>query len=104
MKISTWRIKRELKSKKLIAQCARQFGVTGQETRLKICYLLCKYPELSVSKIADFLGISTSAISQHLTKLKDCQIVRPRRSAQTVFYSLEKNNFTGILKAQFLGE
>jgi len=102
MKIIKSRIKHELTNKKALERCARQFGVTGHPTRMKICYLLCKYPELPVSDISDLVGISISAISQHLAKLKDCQIVQPRREAQTIYYSLENNSFTKILKTQLL--
>lgn len=104
MKITKSKVKRELANKEALKQCAKQFGATGHPTRVKICYLLCKYPELSVSEIADLVGISVSAVSQHLAKLKDCQIVSPRRDAQTIYYSLQENDFTKVFKSLFLEE
>lgn len=104
MKLIRSQIKRELTNKKSLERCAKQFGATGHPTRVKICYLLCKYPELSVSELADLVGISISAVSQHLAKLKDCQLVSARRDAQSIYYSLEENDFTKVFRSLLLGE
>lgn len=91
-------IKKELKNKKELLQCARQLGVVGDATRLKICYLLCNYPELSVSNMAGILGTSVSVVSHSVKKLLKLQLVVRRKEAQTVYYSLAKNEFTKTLK------
>lgn len=95
-------IRKELQDNKKIEDCAKRFGVTGDKTRLKICYLLCYYPELSVSQIAEILNAPVSTISHSLQKLKEIGVVANRRNAKTVFYFLENNRFTLSLKDQLL--
>jgi DNA-binding transcriptional ArsR family regulator len=91
-------IKKELKNNKEILCCARQFGVVGDTTRLKICYLLCRHPELSVGNMAEILGVSISVVSHSVKKLLTLDLVERRKEAQTVYYSLKENQFTQTLK------
>ena len=63
-------------------------SLAGNNVRLKILYLLSKEQELCVCDLSDILEMKISAISQHLRKLKDRNIISPNRKAQTIFYSL----------------
>jgi len=63
-------------------------SLAGNNVRLKILYLLSKEQELCVCDLSDILSMKISAISQHLRKLKDRNIIKPNRKAQTIFYSL----------------
>lgn len=63
-------------------------NLAGNNVRLKILFLLSQEKELCVCDLSDILEMKISAISQHLRKLKDRNIVRPERKAQTIFYSL----------------
>lgn len=92
------RIKKELENEQEILNCAKQLGVVGDATRLKICYLLCNYPELNVGKIAEILGTSVSVVSHSLKKLLDLELVTRRKETQTVYYSLIGSDFTKTLK------
>ena len=38
--------------------------------------------------LSDILGMNISAISQHLRKMKDRNLLETKREAQTIFYSL----------------
>lgn len=91
-------IKKELKNKKELISCAEQLGVVGDATRLKICYLLCNYPEFSVGEMADILDTSVSVVSHSVKKLLELELVTRRKEAQTVYYSLKNNDFTKTLK------
>lgn len=91
-------IKKELKDSKRLIACAKQLGIVGDTTRLKICYLLCHYPEVSVGEMAKILDTSISVVSHSLRKLLKLQLVERRKEAQTVYYSLIKNNFTKTLR------
>ncbi|UJW77771.1 ArsR/SmtB family transcription factor [Rhizobium sp. SL42] len=42
--------------------------------------------EWSVNELATDLNISQSALSQHLSKLRQSDVVRARRNRQTIFY------------------
>lgn len=63
-------------------------SLAGNNVRLKILFLLSKERELCVCDLSDILSMKISAISQHLRKLKDRDIIKPKRKAQTIFYSL----------------
>jgi len=92
------KIRREIADKKAILRCAEEFNMAGDPTRLKICYLLCRHKELSVGEIADVLGVSISAVSHALTRLKSLEMVSSRRSRKQVFYALAKNTFVALLR------
>ena len=91
------RIKAELKNKAAIERCAREFGVIGDETRLKICYLLCCHPELSVGDIARAVGVSISAVSHSLKKLKELKLVKRRRDQKQMYYCLCRTPLTNYI-------
>lgn len=91
-------IKKELKDRRALIQCAQEFNMVGDPTRLKICYLLCHHKELSVGDIAKIIGVSISAVSHTLKKLQAADIVENRRDFRHVYYQLKKSLFVEILK------
>jgi DNA-binding transcriptional ArsR family regulator len=60
--------------------------------RLKVLDLLAKQ-ELPVNALTELVGLSQSALSQHLAKLRALKLVKTRRDAQTIYYSL---SFEGV--------
>lgn len=95
-------LKKELQDSRKIEACAKRYGVAGDPTRMKICYLLCHYPELSVSEIAELLDTPISTISHSLEKLKTIHVVVNRRRSKEILYALSQNKFTLALKNQLL--
>jgi DNA-binding transcriptional ArsR family regulator len=76
-----------------IEKVAKILNLAGNETRLKILYLLNQEKELCPCDLADILEMTVSAISQHLRKLRDANIIKRRKAGQTIFYALvEENN------------
>jgi len=75
-------------------------ALAGNEVRLKMVYLLEEERELCPCDLADILGMSIPAVSQHLRKLKDGNIVETRKEGQTIYYSLTQGNLK-ILKPFF---
>lgn len=67
---------------------ANGLSLVGNNVRLKILYLLYEEKRLCVCDISDVLGMNISAISQHLRKMKDRNLIVTDREAQTIFYSL----------------
>lgn len=94
----TARLKRELRDAKRIAQCAREFNVIGDPTRLKICYLLCRRKELSVGEIAAVVGVSVSAVSRTLRTLTAARAVTHRRDFRRVYYQLAPSPLAALVK------
>lgn len=64
-------------------------NAAGNETRMRILYLLWRNREVRVNDLAEILDVTTPAISQQLKKLRAQQLVRTRRDAQTVYYRLD---------------
>lgn len=81
-------------------QLSKVLDLAANDVRLKILYLLEEEGELCPCDISDILGMSIPAVSQHLRKMKDGNIIESRRVAQTIFYSLSSENLK-ILKPFF---
>ena len=94
-------IKRNLADQRGLKTLADSLGVAGNLQRLKILYLLHAHKEMCVCDLAEVLELTDSAVSQHLRKLKDKNIVKTRRKGQTIFYSLVQNVFTSNLEDMF---
>lgn len=75
-------------------------ALAGNEVRLKILFLLEEEGELCPCDLADILSMSIPAISQHLRKMKDGRIIKARKVAQTIFYSIESKHLE-LLKPLF---
>lgn len=91
-------IKKELQDNKALLQCAEQFGLVGDPTRMKICWLLCKHKELPVGEIAETLDVSVSVVSHSLKRLRKHKLVDSRRDYKQVFYRLTDVDFNKVLK------
>lgn len=68
------------------AEAAGMLKALANEKRLMILCKLLEHGELSVMSLSDQVGLSQSALSQHLAKMRDEDIVGFRRDAQTLFY------------------
>lgn len=71
--------------------------VFGDESRIKILYVLDE-KELSAGEISKILEMSQSAVSHQLKILKDNRIVKYRREGKNIFYSLDDDHVSIILK------
>jgi len=87
-------------AQKSFASLSNILALAGNEVRLKIVYLLEEEKELCPCDLADILGMTIPAVSQHLRKLKDGNIVEIRKVGQTIYYSLTQENLK-ILKPFF---
>ncbi|PSJ42717.1 transcriptional regulator [Zobellella endophytica] len=78
------------------AQAVKLLKALANERRLFIlCHLLDK--ELSVGEMNQHLGLSQSALSQHLAILRNDELVRTRKEAQTVYYSLQSEEVREVI-------
>ena len=69
------------------APAARLMRLFANEQRLM---LMCRLSEgeCAVGDLAGYVGLSQSACSQHLARLRDAGVIAPRRDAQTIYYQL----------------
>lgn len=72
---------------KAVAKSAGMLKALGNSKRLEIVHIL-RENEKKVGELEKIIGISQSALSQHLAVLRTAGIVSTRRDAQSVFYSL----------------
>ena len=79
-------------AQKSFSKLSNILALAGNEARLKIVYLLEEEKELCPCDLADILGMSIPAVSQHLRKLKDGNIVETRKEKQTIYYTLTQEN------------
>lgn len=91
-------IRLELSDMRKLEACADTFGVIGDMTRLKICWLLCHHPELSVGHIAELLKMEISTVSHALRKLRQAGVVSHEQRKKQVFYFLEKSPMCSFIK------
>ena len=86
-----------------IDETAELMKLAGNSTRLKLLYLLETMTEVNVSDLSDLLGVSVSAVSQHLSKLRARGLVNSRRDAQTIYYRLGEHDFIARLREEYFG-
>lgn len=75
---------------------ANFLSAMGNAKRLHILRLLAE-GEMSVSVLADEVGLSQSSTSQHLAILREQDLVQTRRAAQNIYYSLQSGAATAML-------
>jgi len=66
------------------------FKILSVDKRIEIIEFLKKEP-ISVNGLADKLGITQSAVSQHLRVLKSAGLVIDNRQGYWIYYSLNKD-------------
>jgi DNA-binding transcriptional ArsR family regulator len=79
------------------AEAAQLLKLLANENRLLILCRLAMTREMSVNDLADAVGLSQSALSQHLAKMRDDGLLATRRDAQTVFYRIADPNVARLL-------
>jgi DNA-binding transcriptional ArsR family regulator len=73
------------------------YKVLGDPNRLKIVMAL-RNVEMCVCDLAAFTGLTDSAVSHQLRRLKDLALVKSRRAGQIIYYSLDDEHVSEILK------
>ena len=77
--------------------CSILRAVGNPHRLLILCRLSTR--EHSVSELESAVGLSQSALSQHLARLRKDNLVVTRRVAQTIYYALENAQVEALLKA-----
>lgn len=90
------KVKNKMKSKDEFLDLAALFKVFGDGTRMQILYALEQH-EMCVCDLAVLLGLTKSAVSHQLKALRMANLVKFRREAQVVYYSLADDHVKGII-------
>ena len=88
--------RREASSEDELQQLATIYQVLGDPSRLKIVMAL-RREEMCVCDLAALTGISESAVSHQLRRLKDLALVKTRREGQLVYYALDDKHVVLLL-------
>ena len=86
------------------AKAAHLLKLMSNERRLLVLCHLMTSGEASVSTLVDQIGLSQSALSQHLAKLREDGLITFRRESQTLFYRVcdaRAERLLGVLKDIF---
>ena len=81
-----------------IDKASALLGAMANEKRLEILVLLT-HMEMASGDLAGRVGLSQSALSQHLSKLRRERLVERRREAQSIYYSVRSSEVSTILEA-----
>jgi DNA-binding transcriptional ArsR family regulator len=88
--------RRDAFSDQELARMAQVFKLLGDPSRLKIVLAL-RRQEMCVCDLAALSGISESAVSHQLRRLRDLDLVRSRRNGQVIYYSLDDKHVALLL-------
>ena len=84
-----------------VDKASRLLCILANPKRLQIMHILMA-GEIAVSELAEKVGLSQSALSQHLAKFRAEDLVVTRRVAQTIYYRGASEAADRLLKV--LGE
>ncbi|SDY68186.1 ArsR/SmtB family transcription factor [Citreimonas salinaria] len=79
---------------------AARLALVANAKRLLILCELAK-GERSVRSLQDAVGLSQSALSQHLARLREAEMVATRREAQTIFYRISDPETETLMAALY---
>ena len=78
-------------------EAAQMLKALSNEKRLMILCKLLEHGEMSVNALIGHVGLSQSALSQHLARMREEKIVDTRRDAQQIFYRVADPRVLRIL-------
>ena len=82
---------------RLATQLAELFRALGDPSRVCIIAALLE-GETNVSELAEFVGISPSAVSHQLRSLRLMRLVRARKQGRQVYYSLDDDHVADLFQ------
>ncbi len=88
--------KKRLLDDEVYAGLAETFAALADSNRAKIIYSLIGQ-ELCVCDIACVVGVSESAVSQHLRILRTLRLVKQRKEGRMMYYSLNDDHIQTLL-------
>ena len=87
----------EIISERELERLSLTFKVMGDPNRLKTVMAL-RSGEMCVCDLAAFTGLSESAVSHQLRRLKDLSLVKSRRDGQVIYYAVDDEHVSVLLE------
>lgn len=82
-----------------VAEVSATLRLLANEKRLLVLCELAQAGEMSVGALAGSVGLSQSALSQHLSLLRADGLVATRRDGQTLHYRISDPRISDLLAA-----
>ncbi|HRX36211.1 MAG TPA: metalloregulator ArsR/SmtB family transcription factor [Aestuariivirga sp.] len=79
------------------AEAAGMLKSLANEKRLMILCKLLEHGEMGVMALSNAVGLSQSALSQHLARMRDENIVSFRRDGQSIYYHVTDPRISQVL-------
>lgn len=79
------------------------FAAVGSPHRLRILLYLTEAEELCVCDFAELLDLNMTTVSAHLNKMRLQGILKTRRDAQMIYYSIAAKERVSLLASAFSG-
>lgn len=73
----------------------------GNEKRLMILCKLAQAGEMNVNTLAEEVGLSPSALSQHLGRMRAEDLVATRRDSQTIWYRIANEKTEKLMSSLY---
>ncbi len=89
-------VKNHMPPQQSFATLAEIYKELGDESRLRIFYLLCHVEECVIN-ISSMVDMSSPAVSHHLRQLKSGGLITSRRSGKEVYYKASDTDKTRLL-------
>lgn len=93
-------VRSKMSSKDEYLELASLFKLFGDGTRVQILHALEQH-EMCVCDLAVLLGVTKSAVSHQLKSLRLAKLVKYRREAQVIYYSLADEHVKEIIDTGF---
>lgn len=90
-------LRKKMRTSSELYELSEVFSILSDTTRLKVVLALIE-TELCVCDIANYLGITKSAVSHHLRLMRNLRLVRFRRAGKMTYYSLDDHHIENLLK------
>lgn len=85
-----------------VQRAAETFRLLADPTRMRILWVLLQ-GESSVACLADIVGATPTAVSQHLAKLRLAGVVHRRREGTYIYYDVADKHLRPLLTAALFG-
>jgi DNA-binding transcriptional ArsR family regulator len=79
------------------AHASQLLKALANQNRLMLLCELLEAGEMNVSALSDAIGLSQSALSQHLARMREEGLVATRRDGQTIYYRVGNPNVARVI-------
>ena len=88
---------RQLLDQNQAAELVRLYKMLASDTRLRLLHAIERAVEISVTDLANEVGMKPQAVSNQLQRLLDTRIVASRRDGSRLFYRIADPCVAGLL-------